>query len=206
MAGWYSRMPGPETQLAGYREQAAGFVDGLPDGAHVLEVAPGPGYLAIEIARLGRQRVTGLDISRTSVEIANDHARRLGVSANFRHGDVAEMTFASNSFDLVICQAAFKNFTRPVRALDEMHRVLRRGGVAVIQDMSHDGTGDDINREVRRMALGRMGTLMTGLTLRGLRRRALSAEQLRRYVAESAFGTGDVRADGITLEARLTKV
>ena len=31
----------------------------------MLEVAPGPGYLAIEMARLARFRVTGLDISRT---------------------------------------------------------------------------------------------------------------------------------------------
>jgi len=44
----------------------------------VLEVAPGPGYLAVEMARWGRLRVTGLDISHTMVEIATEHARKAG--------------------------------------------------------------------------------------------------------------------------------
>lgn len=42
----------------------------ISPGADVLEVAPGPGYFAIELSKLGGFRVTGLDISRTLVEIA----------------------------------------------------------------------------------------------------------------------------------------
>ena len=99
----------------------------------MLEVAPGPGYLAIEIARLGRFHVTGLDISRSFVEIASENARQAAVSVDFRHGDAASMPFDAQSFDLIVCQASFKNFAQPGSALDEMHRVLRRGGTAVIQ-------------------------------------------------------------------------
>jgi 2-polyprenyl-3-methyl-5-hydroxy-6-metoxy-1,4-benzoquinol methylase len=72
------------------------------------DVAAGPGYLSIEFARRG-YRVTGLDISRTFVDIATQHAQRAGVSAGFRLGDVADMPFASDSFDYVVCVAAFKN-------------------------------------------------------------------------------------------------
>ena len=43
---------------------------GLPEGGDVLEVAPGPGFLSVEMAKTGRLRVTGLDISKTFVEIA----------------------------------------------------------------------------------------------------------------------------------------
>jgi 2-polyprenyl-3-methyl-5-hydroxy-6-metoxy-1,4-benzoquinol methylase len=46
-----------------------------PSGAEVLEVAPGPGYLAVEIALLGRFHVTGLDFSRSFLEIASENAR-----------------------------------------------------------------------------------------------------------------------------------
>ena len=52
------------TQMELYRRQAETFTEGLPVGAEVLEVAPGPGYLAIEMARAGRVRVVGLDRER----------------------------------------------------------------------------------------------------------------------------------------------
>ena len=96
-----------------------------------LEVAPGPGYLAVEMARTGRVLVTGLDVSRTFVQIAEQNAREAGVSVDFRQGDAAAMPFADDSFDLVVCQAAFKNFTLPQTAIAEMHRVLRPGRTTV---------------------------------------------------------------------------
>src|SRR5207247_5182412 len=116
------------SQIDEWRRQAAELTGALPDGAQVLEVAPGPGYFAIELARPGPLGVTAMDISRTFVEIASENARRAGVTVDFRQGDVAAMPFADGSFDLVVCQAAFKNFSQPRRALDEMHRVLRVGG------------------------------------------------------------------------------
>ena len=124
MARWYARQRGTESQLALYRKQASALTAGLPTGAKVLEIAPGPGYLTLELARLGRFQVSGLDISRTFVELASEHARQAGLSIDFRHGDVASIPFEPGSFDLIVCQAAFKNFTQPVRALDEMQRVL----------------------------------------------------------------------------------
>lgn len=80
MARLYARQRGTPSQIAAYREQAAKLTDGLQNGARVLEVAPGPGYLAIEIARLGRFQVTGLDISLTMVDIASENATKAGVT------------------------------------------------------------------------------------------------------------------------------
>src|SRR5215472_7760881 len=87
-----------------------------------------------------RTGVTGLDISRTFVDIASENARQAGVSVDFRRGDAASMLLADESFDLIVCQAAFKNFAQPARALEEMYRVLRAGGMAIIQDMSRDAS------------------------------------------------------------------
>jgi ubiquinone/menaquinone biosynthesis C-methylase UbiE len=204
-ARWYARQRGSGDQAETYRQQAAQLTEGLPDGADVLEVAPGPGYLAIEIARLGRFRVTGLDISRTFVEIASESARRAAVRVDFRNGDAASIPFDAESFDLIVCQAAFKNFTRPRDALNEMHRVLRGGGTAVIQDMRRDASGADIDRDVKRMALGRLSAFMTRFTLRMLRRRAYTAAQFERLVAESDFRTCTIQTDGIGIEVRLRK-
>lgn len=205
IARWYARVRGTDSQLADYRKQARRLTDSLPPGAQVLEVAPGPGYLAIEIARIGDVQVTGLDISHTFVDIARDNARRAGVAVDFFRGDVSRMPFASGSFDLVLCQAAFKNFTLPRSALAEMHRVLKVGGTALIQDMSHDATHRDIAEEVDAMKLGRISSFTTRATLEMLKRRAYSPSQLERLAAASPFRTADITTEGIGLEVRLTK-
>ena len=154
VARWYARVRGSDSQLDLYRRQARQLTEGLAEGARLLEVAPGPGYLTIEMARLGTFEVTGLDISRTFVQIAAANAREAGLRVDFRQGDVAAMPFPPGTFDLIVCQAAFKNFALPHTALAEMHRVLRAGGAAVIQDMSHDATHEDIALEVQGMRLG----------------------------------------------------
>ena len=205
IARWYARVRGTESQLGLYRKQAVELTAGQEPGAWVLEVAPGPGYLAIEIARLGKFEVTGLDISRTFVEIARENARKAGVDVYFQQGDVAHMPFASATFDLIVCQAAFKNFTLPRSALAEMHRVLRPGGMALIQDMSHDATHAEIDREVRLMRLGRFSSFTTRATLEMLKGRAYAPADIAHLAAQSPFGKSEIRTDGIGFEIRLTK-
>src|SRR5438093_11565347 len=89
IARWYARIRGSQSQLDSYEKQAALITAGLSSGARVPEVAPGPGYLAIEMARLGRFQVTGSDIRRTFVEIAAQNARNGGVIGDCRHGELA---------------------------------------------------------------------------------------------------------------------
>ena len=205
VARWYARMRRSGSQIEDWRKQAAQLTGGLPDGADVLEVAPGPGYFAIEIARLGRFHVTGLDISHTFVGIARDNARQAGVSVDFQQGDASSMPFVDGSFDLIVCQAAFKNFSRPRKALDEMHRVLRDGGMAVIQDLRKDASDAAIRQEVNAMQLGSVNAFMTRQALGMLRRRAYTKDQFERLAAASAFGGCEIETSGIGMEVRLKK-
>src|SRR3984893_12785987 len=172
VARWYARLRSSGNQREENGNQAARLTEALPVGATVLEVAPGPGYLAIEMARLGRFRVSALDISHTFIQIGRDNARQAGVSVDFRQGDAAGMPFDGESFDLIVRQAAFKNFAYPGSTLDEMYRVLRSGGTAVIQDMSQDASHADIELEVKKMKLDWFSTFTTKATLESLRRRA----------------------------------
>jgi ubiquinone/menaquinone biosynthesis C-methylase UbiE len=201
-ARWYARQRVTESQLSANSRQAEHLTGGLPAGAAILEVAPGPGYFAVELARRGYQ-VAGLDISRTMVQIATDHARRSGATVDFRQGDAAALPFATHSFDLIVCQAAFKNFRQPVKALDEMHRVLRPGGTAVIQDLNREATRADIAGDVRRMGLSPLNATATRLTLSWLRRRAHPAAEFRRLAGQSAFGGCEINTDGLGLDVRL---
>jgi ubiquinone/menaquinone biosynthesis C-methylase UbiE len=203
-ARYYARLRGTESQMAEYRRRAVELTEGLPAGADILEVAPGPGYLAVEMARRGFT-VTAIDVSSTFVQIAADYAKAQGVDATFRQGDVSAMPFAAESFDRIVSQAAFKNFTEPLKALNEMHRVLRPGGTAVIEDMWGEATGDAIRSEVDRMKLSAVNAFMTRRTLTWLRRRAYSREKFAALAQRSEFGGAVVSTGGIGIEARLTK-
>ncbi|MFE5504270.1 class I SAM-dependent methyltransferase [Amycolatopsis japonica] len=200
----YARQRGTAPQIEHWRRQARELTADLPEGAKILEVAFGPGYFAVELARLGFS-VTGLDVAPTFVEIASEYARTEGVEVSFREGDVAAMPFDDESFDFVVCQAAFKNFVWPVKALDEMYRVLRPGGTAVVQDMNRDSTDGDIVREVESMKLGKLAALGVRQALTGLRRRAYTPVDFGGLVAETAFRTGEISTSGISLDVRLTR-
>src|SRR6185312_10382899 len=120
---------------------------------------------------------------------------------DFQNGDVAHMPFAADSFDFVVCQAAFKNFPDPVAALDEMHRVLKPGGRVSILDMRKDAPREAIDREVRSMRLGPVAALVTKLIFRfALLRAAYTRPALERVVTRSRFGQGEITADGIGFE------
>jgi ubiquinone/menaquinone biosynthesis C-methylase UbiE len=178
----------------------------LAPGSAILEVAPGPGYMAIELARRGDFRITGLDISHSFVRIATENARRAGVTIDFRLGDVAHMPFATDTFDFVTCTAAFKNFPDPVAALDEIHRVLRPGGRISIFDMRKDASRETIDQEIRGMHLSGPSALLTRWIFRvALLRAAYTREALEAVVARSRFGRAEIVNDGIGFELRLVK-
>jgi ubiquinone/menaquinone biosynthesis C-methylase UbiE len=205
MARWYAKQRGSESQLAEYRRQAAELTSGLPDGADILEIAPGPGYLTVEFGRIGRFHVTGVDLSRTFVEIATGYAGDQHVPVTFRTGDAESLPFPDGAFDLTVCQAAFKNFGRPVVALNEMYRVLRPGGTAVIHDMSYESTPDDIDNEVARMRLSKLNAMFVRRTLGALRLRAASVKRWHELAAQSRFGSATISRTGITTDVRLSR-
>ncbi len=152
IARWYAKVT--RKDYAEFRKLAARLADDLPPGSSVLEVAPGPGYLAIELAKFGRYAVTGLDISETFVSIARKNAAEAGVQVDFRHGNASAMPFADESFDLIVCRAAFKNFSEPVKALAEMRRVLKPDGRAMMIDLRRDTPKEEIDAYVDQHARG----------------------------------------------------
>ena len=203
VARWYARNTG--RSVGPFQKEAQEIARRLPGGSAVLEVAPGPGFLAIELAKLGPYRVVGLDISKSFVRIATENAQKAGVEVTFREGNASSMPFESDSFDFVYCRAAFKNFSEPVEAVSEMYRVLRPGGEAVIHDLRRDASGEAVKAAVREMGLGWFDSLMTGWILRWLRGRAYSQEDFRRMVGETPFKACEVNCDGIGLQVSLRK-
>jgi ubiquinone/menaquinone biosynthesis C-methylase UbiE len=204
VARWYAGLTGRNKSR--FEETARALAAELAEGARVLEVAPGPGYLAIALAKLGRYEVVGLDISATFVRLAAENARRAAVAVAFQRGDAAALPFGPESFDLVFCQAAFKNFSEPVRAIQEMHRVLRPGGKAIIYDLRSDAPAAAIKAAVAGMGVGPINALITKAIFKHfLLKRAYSRDRFRSLVSQTPFDRCEIRPDTIGLEVRLMK-
>jgi ubiquinone/menaquinone biosynthesis C-methylase UbiE len=203
-ARWYAKIT--RKNLPDFRVLAAQLAARLPEGAKILEVAPGPGYLSIELAKLRRFDITGLDISKTFVQIAADNAKAEGVSVKFREGNAAAMPFAENTFDQIVCCAAFKNFTEPVRALQEMHRVLRPGGQAFVMDLRKETPPKLIDQYIQRSNPGAVNSFVIKWTFRlMLLKRAYTQEDFLRFISESGFPKHEIIEKDIAYEIFLTK-
>jgi ubiquinone/menaquinone biosynthesis C-methylase UbiE len=199
-AKWYANLT--RQSMPDFKGLARRIADQLPRGGRVLEVAPGPGYFAIELAKLGNFLVWGLDISRTFVDIARDNSRGAGVIVDFRQGNASAMPLKDQSFDFVFCRAAFKDFAEPLRALHEMHRVLRTGGRGLIIDLRRDAAPESINAAVDEMSMGAINSLIAKLTFRyKLLKRAYTKPEFEQFLRQTKFKSFEVKEDSIGLEA-----
>ena len=205
LAKWYAR--NTANSMDDYRRAAAKLAQRLAPASRVLEVAPGPGYLAIALAKLGPYVVAGLDISDTFVRLAADNAKKAHVDVDFRRGDAAAMPFADGVFDAIVCRAAFKNFTEPLKSLDEMHRVLRAGGSALIVDLDKNATPAQIADAVVNMRLGPINGWITRMTFQHLLlKRAYRPEDMQAMAGQSRFNNCELHLEGIGFEALLRKL
>ena len=203
-AKWYASLT--HKSLGEFKALARRVAEQISTGSQVLEVAPGPGYFAIELAKLGGYQVTGLDISRTFVQIARRNARQAGVDVDFQQGNAASMPFEGKSFDFLLCRAAFKNFTQPVRALQDMYRVLKPGGRALIIDLRRDASRESVSEAVEEMRLGRVNTVITKLTFRYmLLKRAYTRSEFEQFLSQTKFGHIDIKEDLLGLELSLQR-
>jgi ubiquinone/menaquinone biosynthesis C-methylase UbiE len=203
-AKWYASTT--RKSMDDFKALARRVAGEIPADARVLEVAPGPGYFAIELAKLGAYQITGLDISRTFVDIGRKNAAEAGVAVDFRQGNASSMPFANDSFDFLLCRAAFKNFTGPVAALQEMQRVLRKGGQAMIIDLRRDAPRESINRAVDDFHLGVVNSMITKLTFRFmLLKRAYTKREFEQMLAHTKFARVEIKEDLIGLELSLDK-
>ncbi len=204
LATWYAKIT--RKDLNEFERLARELAATLPANARVLEIAPGPGYLSIALAKLGSFKVTGLDISQSFVQMASQHAKREGVAARFIHGSASDIPLEDGMFDLIVCRAAFKNFSEPLKALNEMHRVLKPGGRAVIIDLRKDVSWQEIVNYVDGLHISPVNSWMTKFTFKHmLLKRAYTEAQMNSLTAESDFKSCEVLLNALGMEVRLVR-
>ena len=96
-----------------------------------VELGCGGGQGSIGTAQLGAETVVGVDFSAEQLQHAKHLRDFYGVDAQFVEGDVTNLPFADDRFDIASSEAAFQMVENIDQALREAHRVLRNGGVFV---------------------------------------------------------------------------
>lgn len=168
----------------------------------LLELGSGPGGIAIKIAaRLPQAEVIGLDSSQTLVNLATEQSQAEGLvdSVRFRYWDRLPLALPDESFDLAYANWSLHHWVQPLTVLNELHRVLVKGGRALLIDMRRDAPEHLLEE-------------MTAHVPEELRRRSpisvkdnYVAAEVEQMLRQTAFGSGQVIEDGAHLVVRAQK-
>ena len=148
-----NQTPGEEKYLHGYSpehraflssrtatEQAAFFLPFLKPGMRLLDCGCGMGALTTSLADwLAPGEVIGIDREPSQVEAARAWAAEKNIqNVHFEIGNIYEIPYPDSSFDAVFAFTVLEHLREPRRAMGEMRRVLKSGGVAGIYDPDYE--------------------------------------------------------------------
>jgi 2-polyprenyl-6-hydroxyphenyl methylase/3-demethylubiquinone-9 3-methyltransferase len=104
-------------------------------GKTALDVGCGAGLLAEPLARLGAT-VTGIDASAALIAVADEHARRGGLTIDYRAGELAEL---EGQFDLITCMEVIEHVADPAAFIRLLARRLAPGGLLILSTPNATG-------------------------------------------------------------------
>ena len=101
----------------------------------VLEIATGPGVIAKQVAAETKS-MTATDFSEKMIAVA--HRGEVPSNLRFERADACKLPYEDKSFDVVIIANALHVIPEPEKALAEIRRVLREGGILIAPNFIHD--------------------------------------------------------------------
>ena len=119
---------------------AAHLLPYLKPGLRVLDIGSGPGTISVGLAKAVHPgEMHGVDMEPSQVELASAIARNYGQdNASFHLGDVANLEFEDESFDVVHCHNVLLHVPDTEAVLEEVKRVLKPGGIFSCREMISD--------------------------------------------------------------------
>ena len=112
----------------------------MPVSGKILEIGTGKGHFALALAKRGFS-FTSIDISEDEQKVAklNMQYHGLGKQIIFRIEDAQNLSFPSQSFDVIFSVNVFHHLETPKVVLDEIARLLRPAGKIVLSDFNAKG-------------------------------------------------------------------
>ncbi|HLK40428.1 MAG TPA: methyltransferase domain-containing protein [Polyangiaceae bacterium] len=175
--------------------RAALQVAALPPGARVVDVATGPGTLALLAASDGAT-VSAIDISERMIAALRARAARAGLSEaiDVRLGDAQRLPFETAAYDAAFSMFGLMFFPDRATGLREMRRVLRPGRRAVVSSwVPFEGPFAELLKAAREF--------IPGLPLGGGRPPLSSPEEIRAELEHAGFDSVMVETASETLSA-----
>jgi len=104
-------------------------------GARAVDLATGTGDIAFALASAGAD-VVGVDVTFRMIELASQKQTAGARAPNFLVGDMTALPFRAESFDVATAGYGLRNVPDLRAAIDEIHRVLKPGGIALSLDFN----------------------------------------------------------------------
>lgn len=122
-------------------KQAGWFLPYLRSGMKVLDCGCASGSITVGLAKAVEPgQATGIDISGIEIDRAKERAAKDRLTnISFEVGNVYELNFSDNSYDALFSNNVIEHVPEPSRALQEMKRVLKPGGIIGIRDVDMSG-------------------------------------------------------------------
>jgi ubiquinone/menaquinone biosynthesis C-methylase UbiE len=137
VVGMYSDHPWPlhrnTDEEMGWRLKCLGVVPSDYEGKKVLDMGCGTGQYALWYAMQGAGEVTGIDLSKGSLAIANERKEESKITnATFRKMDILNCELPDNTFDYSFSVGVLHHTGDPFRGFEHLVRVTKPGGVVVV--------------------------------------------------------------------------
>ena len=192
---FYNTISGVDVFQRHYELIAADIIRFCPAGS-ILDIGTGPGWLLVKLHNQAPGvSLTGLDISPAMVAKARQNLAKTGLagSVEIREGAAQKLPFPDASFDAVVSTGSIHHWNDPAAGLNEVYRVLKPGGHALIYDIVSD-TPEDILRQSAR-DFGRLKIWLCWL--HSYEEPFYNRENLRKLASRSLFGEGRIRFVGV---------
>lgn len=171
-------------------------------GSLILDAGCGPGYHSIRLAKRGFQ-VKAIDFSESILPAAEENVRKAGLEdrVTFQQENLLALSFQDAQFDYVICWGVLMHIPEAEKALPELTRVLKHGGLLIVSEPNMHSLESRLKRFIKR-TLGKTGQNVQ-LTPKGVEEWAeSSAGSYMTRQTNIRWLIEELQAQGLTLKFR----